>query len=245
MAEVWITFWLSLGASGLYAALDLVKALTASHAPLSHQLAVLEAPVAPARSLLDLSYQLAGVVTALAPVGLVAYLLARSAESLGTLGLGLRRPGSDAAWGAALAAGVGGAGLLLYLAAYHAGVALDVVPTTLPPAWWRAPVLLLQALQNGLLEEVVVCGYLLHRLRQLGWGDNRALLLSALVRGSYHLYQGFGGFFGNAAMGLLFGRIFQRRGRTAPLVVAHTLIDAVAFVGYVYVVGKVAWLPKP
>lgn len=242
---MWITFWLSLGASGVYAALSLIRALTATHTPLSHQLAVLEAPVTPARSLLDLAYQLAGVATALAPVGLVAYLMDRSSESLATLGLDLRRPVSDMAWGAALAAGVGGIGLALYLAAYHAGVALDVVPTTLPPAWWRIPVLVLQALQNGVLEEVVVCGYLLHRLRQLGWRDNPALVVSAVVRGSYHLYQGFGGFVGNAAMGLLFGRIFQRRGRTAPLVVAHTLIDAVAFVGYAYVAGKVAWLPKP
>ena len=157
----------------------------------------------------------------------------------------LRRPASDAAWGASLAAGVGGTGLARYLAAYHAGVALDVVPTTLPAAWWRLPVLVLEALQNGLLEEVVVCGYLLHRLRQLGWRDGPALLVSALVRGSYHLDQGFGGFVGNAAMGLLFGRFFQRRHRTAPLVIAHTLIDAVAFVGYVYVAGKVGWLPKP
>lgn len=245
VAEVWITFWLSLGASGIYAALSLVKSLTASHAPLSHQLAVLESPVAPARSLLDLSYQLAGVLTALAPVGLVAYLLGRSGESLRTLGLDRRRPVSDSGWGAALAAGVGGIGLVLYLAAFHAGVALDVVPTTLPPAWWRLPVLVLQAFQNGLLEEVVVCGYLLHRLRQLGWRDDRALVVSSLVRGSYHLYQGLGGFVGNAAMGLLFGRIFQRRGRVAPLVIAHTLIDAFAFVGYVYLAGKVAWLPKP
>ncbi|MDA8392964.1 MAG: CPBP family intramembrane metalloprotease [Actinomycetota bacterium] len=245
VAEVWITFWLSLGTSGLYAALSLVKSLTASHAPLSHQLAVLESPVAPERSLLDLSYQLAGVLTALAPVGLVAYLLGRSGESLRTLGLDRRRPVSDWGWGAALAAGVGGIGLVLYLAAFHAGVALNVVPTTLPSAWWRLPVLVLQAFQNGLLEEVVVCGYLLHRLRQLGWRDDRALVVSSLVRGSYHLYQGLGGFVGNAAMGLLFGRIFQRRGRVAPLVIAHTLIDAFAFVGYVYLAGKVAWLPKP
>ncbi|MGH9071672.1 MAG: CPBP family intramembrane glutamic endopeptidase, partial [Acidimicrobiales bacterium] len=93
------------------------------------------------------------------------------------------------------------------------------------------------------LEEVVVAGFLLHRLSQIGWGDNKALLTSAAIRGSYHLYQGFGGFAGNFVMGLIFGRIYQRYGRTAPLVIAHTLIDAVAFVGYVTLKGKVSFIP--
>jgi membrane protease YdiL (CAAX protease family) len=99
--------------------------------------------------------------------------------------------------------------------------------------------------QNAVLEEVLVAGYLLLRLRQLGWGDGRALALSALLRGSYHLYQGFGGFLGNLALGLLFGRLYQRWGRVGPLVVAHTLIDTVAFVGYAVLAGHVSWLPVP
>ena len=111
--------------------------------------------------------------------------------------------------------------------------------------WWRIPVLLLAAVKDGVVEEVLVCqDSLLHRLRQFGWGDNRALATSALVR-SYHLYQGIGGFAGNAVMGLLFGRIYQRTGRTMPLVIAHVTIDAVAFVGYALLAGKVSWLPVP
>ena len=54
-----------------------------------------------------------------------------------------------------------------------------------------------------------------------------------------------GGFLGNAAMGLVFARLFQRWGRVAPLVVAHALIDVVAFVGYALLVGRVGWLPTP
>jgi membrane protease YdiL (CAAX protease family) len=106
-------------------------------------------------------------------------------------------------------------------------------------------VLVLSALQNAVLEEVLVAGYLLHRLRQLGWGDGRALVLSAVLRGSYHLYQGLGGFAGNLVMGLVFGRLYQRWGRVGPLVVAHTLMDTVAFVGYAYLAGRVGWLPAP
>ncbi len=56
---------------------------------------------------------------------------------------------------------------------------------------------------------------------------------------------GLGAAAANAATGVLFGRLYHRWGRAAPLVVAHTLIDAVAFVGYAALRGKVSWLPIP
>jgi membrane protease YdiL (CAAX protease family) len=58
------------------------------------------------------------------------------------------------------------------------------------------------------------------------------LAASAVLRGSYHLYQGFGPFLGNAVMGLIFAEWFRRGGRVMPLIIAHTLLDVVAFVGY-------------
>ncbi|MHB1822710.1 MAG: CPBP family intramembrane glutamic endopeptidase [Acidimicrobiales bacterium] len=239
--EVWLVLALSLGASAVYAVLDLMRSLSSGR-PLHAQVAVLNAAV-PTPSLLDLTYQLVGIAVTLVPVLLVAYLLARSGESLPRIGLDLHHPGIELKWGVALAAAVGGAGLALYIGAYDAGASLRIVPTTLPDVWWRLPVLVLDALQNGLLEEIVICGYLLHRLEQIGWGDNRSLATSAILRGSYHLYQGFGGFVGNLVMGLLFGRIYQRRHRLGRLVIAHTLIDTGAFVGYVILKGKVSWLP--
>ena len=66
--------------------------------------------------------------------------------------------------------------------------------------------------------------------------------MSAVVRGSYHLYQGFGGFVGNMIMGAIFGVIYLRWRRVAPLVVAHTLLDVAAFVGYALLAPHVAWL---
>ena len=107
--------------------------------------------------------------------------------------------------GAALAALIGGTGLALYLTAYKLGISLNVVPEDLPAIWWRIPVLILNAAQNGILEEVLVIGYLLRRLDQLDWKPWHAILFAAVLRGSYHLYQGFGGFLGNAAMGIIFG----------------------------------------
>jgi membrane protease YdiL (CAAX protease family) len=222
--------------------LQLIASLTAPKS-LSHQRALLVGSLAPGRPWIDLSFQLLSIAVVVAPVALVAYLMVRSGESLATLGVDGRRPLQDLARGAVLAAVVGGCGLALYLGAYHAGVNLTVVPASLPPVWWRIPVLILSAAQDGVLEEILVVGYLLHRLSQLGWGPKRSLVTSALLRGSYHLYQGFGGFAGNVVMGLLFGRLYQRWGRTTPLIIAHTLIDAVTFVGYTLLHRHVSWLP--
>ena len=94
-----------------------------------------------------------------------------------------------------------------------------------------------------MVEEVVVLGFVILRLTQAGLPGRWAVVISALVRATYHLYQGFGGFVGNLVMGLVFGWLFLRWRRVGPMVVAHFLIDAAAFVGYALLAGRVSWLP--
>jgi membrane protease YdiL (CAAX protease family) len=242
--ELWLVFALSLGASGVRALLDLVADVN-SGVPLSKQATALNVSHAPGHPWIDLLFQLFDLAVGVVPVFLALHFLTRSGESRHDIGLDGRQPVLDSVRGSTLAAVVGGAGVGFYLLAHASGPNLTVVAQDLPAVWWRFPVLVLSAAQNGLLEEVLVAGYLLHRLRQLGWSDNKALALSALLRGSYHLYQGLGGFAGNAIMGVIFGRLYQRWGRCAPLFIAHTLMDTVAFVGYALLVGKVSWLPSP
>jgi len=240
--EIVVVFAVSLGRSALLAVISFIGSLTA-HKTLGHQQALLVGSMAPGRPLLDLSLQLANILLSLAPVALVFYLLARSGESPSAIGLDTTRPASDLGRGAVLAAVIGGLGLGLYLAAFHLGVNLNVVPENLPAVWWRIPVLILDGLQNGILEEIVVLAYLLRRLDQLDWSPAGAIALSAVLRGSYHLYQGLGGFLGNAAMGVVFAILYRRWGRVTPFIIAHALIDAVAFVGYAALHGHVSWLP--
>ena len=240
--EIFVVFAVSLGASGVFALVSLIGSLTASKA-LGKQHAVLNGSLAPGRPTLDLVLQLVSLAATLAPVVLVFYLLARSGEGPSDMGLDAREPGRDLLRGAVLAAVIGGSGLGLYLAAYKLGFALNVVAESLPAVWWRIPVLILDAAQNGILEEILVIGYLLRRLDQLGWRPSRAIAFSAVLRGSYHLYQGFGGFIGNAVMGVIFGYLYRRWGRVTPMIIAHSLIDAVAFVGYATLHGHVSWLP--
>ncbi len=233
---------MSLGASGVYAFVSYIGSLTA-HQALSTQQVILNGSQAPGRPLLDLFLQLVSIASGAAPVLLVFYLLARNGEGASAIGVDFSEPRRDLLRGAGLAALIGGSGLGLYILAYKSGIALNIVAESLPDVWWRIPVLLLSAFQNGLLEEVVVLGYLLTRLRKLGLRPQYAIAISACVRGSYHLYQGLGGFLGNAIMGVIFGILFLRWKRAAPMVAAHTLIDAVAFVGYAALVGHVSWLP--
>lgn len=232
----------TLGLSALRSALSLIDSVLAP-IPLAQQQVTLNAPAARA-NLVDLALQLAGVLQLVGWGALGAYLLVRSGFALGTVGLDARRPGRDALGAAGLAALIGIPGLGLYLGAHALGVSLTVAPTTLTDTWWRIPVLVLSAAANAWAEEMVMMGYLLTRLRQLGWAENRSLVAAALLRGGYHLYQGLGGFVGNLVMGCVFGRVWQRTNRLWVLVGAHTTIDVVAFVGYGLLVGKVSWLPS-
>ncbi|MEP6666713.1 MAG: CPBP family intramembrane glutamic endopeptidase [Nocardioidaceae bacterium] len=232
--EIAIVLGLSLGQSAVYSVISLVAKLS-EPGDLSSQTATLNPSVSP-RPLLDLTYQLVGIGFAIVPVVLVVFLL--SAEGLSAtrrLGLDIidrRTAMTDWAWGAGLAAVIGLPGLGLYYVAKSLNLNATVIPSGLTEYWWTLPVLILAAAQNAVLEEVVVVGYLITRLRQLGVGDWPALVSSAVLRGSYHLYQGFGAFVGNAVMGVVFGYFYQRKGRVLPLVIAHALIDIVAFIGY-------------
>ncbi|MGR8011762.1 CPBP family intramembrane glutamic endopeptidase [Streptomyces hypolithicus] len=241
-AELLIVLGLSLGASGVSSLISFVGALT-KPGGLKDQAAKLNGSYTPGRPWLDLAWQLFGITSALVPVALVAYLLLREGAGLRAIGFDRTRPWPDLGRGTLVAAGIGSAGLAFYLVAIEAGFNLTVVPESLPPVWWKFPVLILSALQNSVLEEVIVVGYLLRRLDQLGRSPTASLAASSVLRGSYHLYQGIGGFIGNMVMGAVFVLLYRRWGRIGPLVVAHTLLDVGAFVGYALLAGRVGWLP--
>ncbi|MFC7547026.1 CPBP family intramembrane glutamic endopeptidase [Plantactinospora sp. GCM10030261] len=232
--EVLLVLGVSLGQSAIYALVRIIARLTEDR-PLSQQTATLNASQSD-RPWLDLTYQLLGIGFALVPVLLAVHLLNRDpGDARRLLGLDARRPGTDLALGAALAAAIGLPGLALFWAAARLGINATVVPAGLPDLWWAVPVLILAAAQNAILEEVVVVGYLVTRLRELAWRTATVIAASAVLRGSYHLYQGIGAFVGNAVMGVVFALVFLRTRRVLPLVIAHTLLDIVAFVGYALV----------
>ncbi|PAY24732.1 CPBP family intramembrane metalloprotease [Dietzia natronolimnaea] len=240
VVELVVVLLVTFGLAGLYSVLDLASALLAPE-PLAGQTATLN-PSRSTHAWLDVAYQLLAVLRLLAWSVLPLVLLAHTGLGPRAVGLARDRAGRQIAWGIALAAVIGIPGLAFYLGAVAAGINLQVAGSGLTETWWRPIVLVLSAAGNGAAEEILVVGYLLVRLRQLGIPPAVALVGTALLRGSYHLYQGFGGGLGNLAMGIVFALWWMRTRRLWPLILAHTLLDVVAFVGYAVLAPHVAWL---
>lgn len=226
VAEVAIVLAVTFGMSGFKALLRLIDA-TLSPTPLNEKQVVLN-DAASKQDWLDIALQLASAVTLMAWGALALYLL----------GERLRRPGwGDMGWGAGLAALIGLPGLALYVISLQLGLSMEVVPATEAS---KVPLLLVWSFVNAFGEEVVVVMWLVTRLRQLGlpvWG---VITSSAVLRGSYHLYQGFSAGLGNVVMGVVFAWFYHRTGKVWPLIFAHFFIDAVAYIGYIFL--DVSWL---
>ena len=225
--ELLLVLGVSLGQSAVYSALSLADSLT--RGPLNEQTQTLN-PRQSDRVVFDLIEQLLAVAFPLVPVLIAVYLMGPGV--LRRIGLDLRRPGFDVGGGMLLAACIGVPGLALYFGAVALNLNLHVATSGIGPQWYAVPVLVLSALRAALQEEVIVVAFLIDRLDMKGWRFWAVLLTSALLRGSYHLYQGFGGFVGNAVMGAVFVLVYRRWGRLGPLVVAHFALDLVSFVGY-------------
>jgi membrane protease YdiL (CAAX protease family) len=240
--EMWLVLWLSIAASALRSILSLIESLTRD-VPLSGQSQTLVTTYVPDRPWLDVLYQGARISLALIPVLLVVHLLRRSGEGRQAIGLDMRDWKRDLGRGVVLAAVLGGLGLGFYLIAYNLGMNVRIAAVTTDPSWWTPILLVASAAYNGILEEVIVLAYFIHRAGQLGWKPWAQVGGSALLRGAYHLYQGFGGFLGNVAMGTVFALLYKRWNRVMPFLYAHVIIDSVAFLGYYYLHGKLSFLP--
>ncbi|WP_137846342.1 CPBP family intramembrane glutamic endopeptidase [Microbacterium sp. 2FI] len=229
--EIGIVLAVSVGQAALYSVLALVRALLRP-APLGDQQTQLN-PSRDQAAFWDVLYQVLSVFFGLALVALVVYLLWEpGSNALRRIGLDFRGFGRDAGRGILLALAIGVPGLALYAIGRALGITVQVQASPLDAAWWTVPLLLLAALRAGLTEEVIFIGYLFDRLRRLGWGWWSIILTTAALRAAYHAYQGIGPIIGNFVMGVAFGWCYRRWGRVMPLVIAHTVIDIVAFIGY-------------
>ncbi len=229
--EIGIVLAVTVGQSALYSLLSLVRASLRT-TPIGQQQTQLN-PNRDAEILWNVLYQFLGIVFALALVALVVYLMWEPGQNaLRRIGLDFTRFGGDLGRGILLAAVIGIPGLGLYAVSRLLGLNVAVVASPLDAAWWTVPLLLLAAVRAGLTEEVIFIAYLFDRLRRLGWSWWAIILSTAALRGAYHAYQGVGAIVGNFVMGVVFGWCYRRWGRVMPLVIAHTLLDIVAFVGY-------------
>lgn len=166
-------------------------------------------------------------VASLAPLAL--YLLSRTGQSTSSLGLRWPRFKEDVWPGLGLAAAAFGTEIVLaiplaILLSAHGGL-FNKTPVGHVPAYYVTYGLVIAA-TTAVAEEVLVNGYLLTRLQQLGWSPTRALTLSLVLRTSYHIYYGVG-FILTVPFGYFVTRSFQKHRRLTRPIMAHFLFDAV------------------
>ncbi|AHI02327.1 abortive phage infection protein [Corynebacterium falsenii DSM 44353] len=237
--ELLIVLTITFGTSGVRAVLRLIEAaarpenLNDQEATLNQRQSVLP--------WLDPLFQLISSGVLIAWGGLAIFLLLRhvpvrvgdaGALSSGAPNIAWRMRGADWLHGAGLAAVIGLPGLVFYFGAVALGLSKQVVPTGLGDSPWEIPLLVVNAWANGFAEEWIVVAWLATRLRQLRVNWVWVFVASAVLRGSYHLYQGYSAGVGNIIMGVVYLWYFKKTGRVWPLVIGHALIDTVAFVGY-------------
>lgn len=224
-AEILVVLAVTFGTSALSALVRLVAVL--AEGPLRDQPVELNTALSD-NPWFNAALHVIRVVSLLSWGALAWYLLRRD----GIRGMPGRMRWRDWGWGAGLAALIGVPGLALYIVGVLAGFGRPIDPAAMGVTLGTAVPLLGWAAANAVAEELVVVGWLATRLRQLSWGPVAIVAASAVLRGLYHLYQGVGAGVGNLLMGIIFTALFLRTGRVWPLVAAHFLIDAVAFLGY-------------
>ncbi len=161
-----------------------------------------------------------------APLALVWYLLGRSGLSFKSIGLDRSHLVRDIVMG-----------LLLMLAArflsnwigeflFYSHVP-GVYGTPLPPGTSKLPFIITgiaTSVVSGVVEEVVVLGYLTNRLRGLGWAMPAIAIVSLILRGSYHVEYGLG-----VLQPLVFGAMmtafYLQTRRLLPVIIGHVGYD--------------------
>jgi hypothetical protein len=171
-----------------------------------------------------LSYLSVGAV-----VPITLFLLSRSGQTPATLGLGRPSVVRDVWPGLGLAAlsFVAEIALLIPLAPIFVHDRHLVTHPAIGhvPSYYVIYGLAISA-TTAVTEEVLMSGYFLVRLEQLGWSPNRALLLSVVLRTSYHAYYGLA-----VVLVIPFGyfvtKSFQKHRRLNRPIAAHFIYDAV------------------
>ncbi len=166
------------------------------------------------------------------PALVALYLLTVSGGRARAIGLDLTRPRADLARAAkvVLYAFVPGFLLLGFLIHLTPHIHLITDPTKPAlPLWFAIPAVV-TSINAGIVEEIVVLGFLVHRLEQRGWDGWQLYAVCIAVRISYHLYYGTGAIGLTVWAGMMV-LLYRRRRRLLTFIAAHVLWDLNAGLG--------------
>jgi len=161
-----------------------------------------------------------------AGAGLVLYLLAQSGEGIEAIGLGGQRLRLDLAlvlpvwFGVFVAPMVVGSALEHALHLHTYAVLHPGVPAALLFDFYKS-------INAGIVEEIVVLGYLVRRLEQRGWSSGAVVAIATFVRVAYHVYYG-PGVIVIACWALAAVLLYRRIRRLTPFIVCHGAWDMFA-----------------
>jgi membrane protease YdiL (CAAX protease family) len=166
-------------------------------------------------------------VSAMVPLAL--FLLARTGQGPSVLGLGLPSVKRDVWPALGIDAAAWGIEFVLFipffaLVGQHSSLINNVSIGHVPTYYLIEGITM--SVVTAITEEVLVNGYLLTRLGQLGWTPRSALVLSLILRTSYHVYYGIGFLF-TIPFGYLVTRSFQKHHNLNRPIVAHFMYDAI------------------
>jgi membrane protease YdiL (CAAX protease family) len=166
-------------------------------------------------------------VAAVVPLGL--YLLARTGQDRHALGLEPPTFSGDVVPAVGLGLAAFGVEIILILIVH--GLLVNDPNLFVSPSIGHLPKyyvvwgLFISAV-TAVTEEVLVNGYLITRLGQLGWTPRASLILSLILRTSYHVYYGIGFIF-TIPFGFFVTRSFQKHRKLMRPIVTHFLYDAI------------------
>jgi membrane protease YdiL (CAAX protease family) len=187
--------------------------------------------VVPSKPVLNMILGMIAYVPTLSVVPLALFLLARTGQDRRVMGLGAPRFLDDILPGLGLAAAAFGVEIVMLiplarLLTEHSHL-VTAVTTTGEPKYYLIEGVFMSAV-TAVTEEVLVNGYFLTRLSQLGWNPRSALIVSLILRTSYHIYYGIG-FVLTIPLGYFVTRSFQKRGKLNRPIWAHFLYDSILF----------------
>jgi membrane protease YdiL (CAAX protease family) len=110
---------------------------------------------------------------------------------------------------------------------YRSADALKSFSYFFPATWTERRWWVFVSITAGVCEEILFRGFMLHYLHVFPWAVNLtlALLISSVIFGFNHLYQGAGGVAGTAIVGFLFGLLFLLTGDLRLPIIFHVVID--------------------
>ncbi len=109
----------------------------------------------------------------------------------------------------------------------YSSAALKSFSYFFPATWTERRWWVFVCITAGVCEETLFRGFLLHYLHDFPWTLNLtlALLISSVIFGFNHIYQGAGGVAGTAIVGFLFGLLFLLTGNLLLPIFFHGVMD--------------------